>query len=91
MKTAVAVIALLAFVLPLNAQPADSPWPMFQRDIRHSGRSDYPCPSGPHLSWSYLTNGQVSSSPAIGSDGRVYVSPYESQCLYVFTSEGCLS
>jgi outer membrane protein assembly factor BamB len=39
------------------------------------------------LKWTYQTNGAVRSSPAIGSDGTIYVGSYDSY-LYAFTSSG---
>mgnify|MGYP002681856913 CR=1 FL=1 len=97
MKTAVAVLALLAFVLPLNAQLADTPWPMFRRDLRHTGLGGYAIPSRVELAWSYETASAVYSSPAIGPDGGVYVGSgdyqkvgaYDNQ-IYALTSEGAL-
>lgn len=52
------------------SQLADSPWPMFQHDARHTGQSEYAGPSVPKLAWSYEVS--LGSSPALGSDGRMY-------------------
>jgi len=45
-----------------------SPWPMFRHDLQHNARSVYPGPDEPVLKWSFQTDGEVYSSPAIGSD-----------------------
>jgi len=55
------------------AQLASSPWPMFRCNLEHTGRSPYAGPSIPSLAWSYQTRTNISSSPAIGADGKVYV------------------
>ncbi|MEI6634770.1 MAG: PQQ-binding-like beta-propeller repeat protein, partial [Chlamydiota bacterium] len=81
---------LLFSTLPLYAQLADSPWPMFMHDARHTGQSEYAGPSWPALSWSYKTGYDIESSPAIGSDGRVYVGSLDNR-LYAVGSGGSLA
>ncbi len=53
---------------------ADSPWPCYGHDPRHSRRSPY---NTDHidgtLKWSFWTNQAIYSSPTIGSDGTIYV------------------
>ncbi|MCK5561342.1 MAG: PQQ-binding-like beta-propeller repeat protein [Thermoplasmata archaeon] len=53
---------------------ANSPWPMFRHNLNHTGLSPYDT-SANHgdLLWNYSTSGSVASSPAIGSDGTIYV------------------
>jgi outer membrane protein assembly factor BamB len=48
-------------------------WPMFRHDPQHTGRSPYTGPETPSLKWSYATEYAIASSPAIGSDGTIYV------------------
>ena len=48
-------------------------WPMFRRDSKHSGRSNYKGPVHPRLKWTFTTGDKVISSPAIGMDGTIYV------------------
>ena len=53
---------------------ADSPWPMFRGNPRHTGLSPYNTSRvDGTLKWSYTTGGWV-GSPAIGGDGTIYVS-----------------
>jgi len=66
---------------------SDSPWPMFHHDLQHTGRSPYSGPSSPQLKWSYATGGQFYSSPAIGSDGTIYVGSNDNK-LYAINSDG---
>lgn len=72
-------ILLLGPTGPAAAQPADTPWPMFQHDVRHTGRSARLGPLFPQgapaptdlRSWQSF--GAITSSPTIGSDGTIYV------------------
>ena len=56
----------------LYAQPADSPWPMFHRDVRNTGQSDQLASQDGRLLWSYGTNGDVTASPVVAADGVAY-------------------
>ncbi|MFO8102223.1 MAG: PQQ-binding-like beta-propeller repeat protein [Dehalococcoidia bacterium] len=65
---------------------ADTSWPMFGHDLRHTGRSEYSGPDEAILKWKYQAKTKldfeigegisilepVSSSAAIGEDGTVY-------------------
>ena len=73
-----------------DAQLADTPWPMFRRDAGHTGQSVYEGPSIPALAWSYGTGGYVISSPALGSDGRVYVGSYDNN-IHAVNPDGTLA
>ncbi len=78
-STILIVISLVVILSTLLLSPAghtqlaDSPWPMFHHDVRHMGRSPYAGPNTATLSWSYVTGDYVFSSPAVGSDGALYV------------------
>jgi outer membrane protein assembly factor BamB len=65
-------------------------WPMYRRDAQNTGRSTYAGPSAGVLSWSYRTGNSVYSSPAIGSEGIVYVGSGNNS-LYAIQSTGMLS
>ena len=54
------------------AGPANSPWPMFQHDAQHTGRSPYNGPTRLAEAWRAQLNG-VPGGPAIGEDGTIYV------------------
>ena len=77
----VAAFAALAFpswgapssnAIPPQDGLADSPWPMFQHALRHSGRSSNAGPEQPALKWRFGVEG-MPSSPAIGPDGTIYL------------------
>jgi len=56
---------------------ADTAWPMFQHDVRHTGLSPYTgTATGTPTStpkWTVNLNANITSSPVIGSDGSIYV------------------
>ena len=66
-------LAALIVPLPLFAQLADTAWPMFHRDVEHTGRSPFPGSISGELVWSYETGSYVSSSLSIGADGILSV------------------
>ncbi len=51
---------------------ADSPWPMFQHDPQHTGRSPVAAPSKLGIKWRFQVQGNP-ASPVIGPDGTIYV------------------
>lgn len=60
---------------PAMAGLADSPWPMFQHDPQHSGRTDVNGPQGPtpKVIWSSKTVSRLRASVSMGPDGRIFV------------------
>src|SRR5574337_1081606 len=90
------ILHIFSFSLPafysstnLYAQIADSPWPMFRHDLRHTGKSPSISVQKPSLKWSFQTNGPVTSSPAIGADGTIYFGSQDKK-LYAITRDGKL-
>jgi len=56
---------------------AESPWPKYRRDERHTGRSANPGPASNRLKWTFSTGrrdaeGGIETDPVIGPDGTVY-------------------
>jgi len=91
-------MAVLSWHCVSFGQPALSPWPMFRHDSSHTAVSHYTGPSVPAIKWSYLAgdqNGLASSytgmisSPAVGSDGTVYIGAFDNN-VYAFASSGAL-
>ncbi len=76
----------LILINTAQAQLADSPWPMFGQNLQHTGRSPYTGPEIPELKWSFLTGSHV-GSPAIGSDGTIYVGSSDHR-LYAINPDG---
>ena len=76
-------------ISPLHAQLADSAWPMFQHDTRHTGQSPYVGPENNNLKWQYaLPNGIINASPVIGSDGTIYIG--NSGVVFAISRDGSL-
>jgi hypothetical protein len=76
-------------VLSALGQPQDAPWPTFRHDLQHTGRSQYIGPDEPIFNWSFTTGYYVYSSPAVGSDGTIYVGS-EDYKLYSLNPDGSL-
>ena len=74
---------------PTPTIPTAAPWPMFSHDPQHTGRSPYTGPELPSLRWSFQTGDKIYSSPAIGSDGTIYVASDDGN-LYALNPDGSL-
>jgi outer membrane protein assembly factor BamB len=68
----VAAFSLLA-VQNAQGQLVDSPWPMFQHDPLHTGRTTFVGPASNEVAWTSQEQGVVCSTPTVGSDGTIYV------------------
>ena len=70
---------------------ANTPWPMFHHDLRHTGLSPYDTSDNPgKLRWKFKTEYYVlSSSPAIGSNGIIYIGSAD-HYLYAINPNGTL-
>ncbi len=69
---------------------ANAPWPMFHFDLNHTGRSPYNTSSNDGtLRWKFKTGSAVDSSPAIGSDGTIYIGSHDGY-VYAINPDGTL-
>ncbi len=88
---AIAIIFLInasiAFSLSYNDDGLqDSPWPMFQHDVRHTGRSEYDTSDNVGIEkWKVKLEDPVKSTPAIAKDGTIYVQTRKH--LYAISSD----
>ena len=75
----------------ISQQNKSSPiWPMFQYDARRTGQCPYDTSmNNGTLKWKFKTDGMVQSSPAIGSDGTLYVGSNDSY-IYAINPDGTL-
>lgn len=68
---------------------AETPWPMFRHDLKHTGRSQLKGPDRPIEKWVYDTGAdRILFPPAIGKDGTVYIGANGS--LYAISPKGKL-
>ncbi len=57
-----------------NGLQEGAPWPMFRGNVRHTALSPYDTSGNPgELKWSFSTGGSIKSSPAIDSNGTIYI------------------
>lgn len=69
------VLAALFFLIPpiASAQLADSPWPTYKGNSKHTGLSPYAFRiDEPKLKWRFDAGDGIETSPAIGPDGSIY-------------------
>jgi outer membrane protein assembly factor BamB len=79
--------SFVVLLLSIGSVVAQSSWPVFRHDPAHSGRSDVAGPVQPALKWKFKTNGSISASPVVGTDGIVYIGSSDS-CLYAIKPDG---
>ena len=65
-----------------HAQLADTPWPMYMHDIRHTGVSPYAGPLEPKIIWTYNTAKEVVSGIAIDNVGNIYFGSRDNNFLH---------
>ncbi len=87
------VVFLAAMVVATGAvsyaQPMNSAWPMFHSYANRTGQSAYPSYTNGTVDWTYTTGSTIEGSPAIASDGTVYVGSMDGK-LYVIYPDGVL-
>ncbi len=90
--TILILFSLFQGTLRENAVTADSQpiWPMFLYNAQHTGQCPYDTSNNNGtLKWRYQTGEFVMSSPAIASDGTIYVGSYDNY-LYAINPDGTL-
>ncbi len=65
-------------------------WPMFRHDPQHTGRSLYRGAQSAMLKWRFKTESGIASSPAIGSDGTIYIGSNDGY-IYAISSARSIS
>jgi outer membrane protein assembly factor BamB len=89
-------LIMIAGFSPAGIKAEENPWPMFRHDLSHTGRSPYTGPANPNLYWAFPARDGIASSPAIASDGTIYVgagwlwSGTSDSCLYALNPDGSL-
>ncbi len=70
---------------------ADSPWPTFHHDLRHTGISKYDTSHiDGKMKWTYTTGNDIDSSPSIGKNGNIYFGSSDSK-FYSLYPNGTLN
>ena len=88
MKRGLLLLLILVTMYSVNAQLADSAWPMFHGSAQHGGLSKYDTSHvDGTIKWTFETNDGVESSPVIGSDGTVFIASHDGY-LYAVNPEG---
>ncbi|MEK7789977.1 MAG: PQQ-binding-like beta-propeller repeat protein, partial [Planctomycetota bacterium] len=67
------IISALPQFKSVQAETSKIPWQMFRGDIQHTGQSTYKGPQTNNLKWSFKIDTRITSSPAVGLDGTIYV------------------
>jgi outer membrane protein assembly factor BamB len=80
---------LFLYSMPLEAQLASAPWPCFGHDLRNTRQSEYVGTATPTQKWVFRTGDSIYATPAVGSDGTVYVGSLDSK-LYAINEYGVL-
>lgn len=89
MKFLSIILAILLIGIT-HAQLADSPSPTLKINSKHNGLSPYATNiEEPYVKWKFDTGNGVESSPAIGSDGTIYVGTF-SDNFYAINPDGTL-
>ena len=66
---------------------AESPWPLFRRDRRNTGRSPIAAAYHGDKPWSFRTGKGIFSTPVIGADNTIYVGSAD-HCFYALNPDG---
>jgi outer membrane protein assembly factor BamB len=91
-------IAVMGVVLWLSSQVSawgplasisPSAWPMFRGNLRHTGQSSVNGPASNNVRWVFTSTNFLSSSPAIASDGTIYIGSWDNN-LYAVNPNGTL-
>ena len=70
------------------AQPADSPWPMYQHDAQHTGRVDVMGPESPRIDWIFAPAEGWLSMPIIDGDSVIYFYSTSDTLFYALHPDG---
>lgn len=90
MKEGIILAVLLLGAGAVNAQLADSPWPMYHGGPSHGGLSPYDTSHvDGTVKWVFEAGGPIESSPVIGPDGTIYFGTHEND-LYAVNPDGTL-
>ncbi|MEI6519541.1 MAG: PQQ-binding-like beta-propeller repeat protein [bacterium] len=88
MRRKVLIFILMIVTLGQSfSQLANSAWPTFRHDIQNTGKSLFNGPENPIKKWSFNTGNYIRSSPAISTDGTIYVGSGDKK-IYAIKPDG---
>lgn len=75
MSMAIALCLISGIALASTGPLSSSPWPVFHRDLAHTGLSSFAGTPNTAISWSFETSGATGwgASPAMAGDGTIYI------------------
>lgn len=88
----ITLVLLMLLAAPRAALPqlADTPWPMFHHDLRHTGKTDNFGTNVGKLKWQFITGGPVTSSPVLDNNGILYLGSADNNFYAVNAETGAL-
>ncbi len=82
------LLVLLININVADAKLADSPWPMYQGNLKHTGVSSYDTSHvDGTLKWKFQTGGPIEPSPVIAEDGTIYIGSHDGN-FYAINPDG---
>jgi len=93
LKKILSPLVLLLFLgIPRAAMPqlADTPWPMFHHDLRHTGKTASFGTNVGKLKWQFVTGGPVTSSPVLDNNGFLYIRSADNNFYAINAETGSL-
>jgi outer membrane protein assembly factor BamB len=87
-------VALLVCLQACGGSSSSSPspsaaWPMFHQNLQHTGLSPFSTANDTGVQkWAFAATDAVSSSPAVGADGTIYVGSADDNLYAVNPSDG---
>ena len=98
MDNTIKIAALIGLTFCVMASPAaahlaDTSWPMFHHDLKHTGLSIHNGPDTAAVKWTFSTGDRIYGSASIGEDGTVYIGtndryPWTDSKLYAIYPNG---
>lgn len=69
------------------AAVGQTPWPGYQHDTQHTGRSEFAVNGLARPQWQFATGDFITHRPAIGADGTIYVGSNDHR-IYAINPDG---
>jgi outer membrane protein assembly factor BamB len=80
-------ISAVGTPVSVRSQTGDTPWPTYQHDNQHTGRSMFAIEGLGRLEWQFVTGDDITHGPALGADGTIYFGSND-HYLYAVNPDG---